>query len=85
MTTSTLKEDNMYVTVKDYFDGTKELDRADYIKEFSDHSLWLLKDFDDYDNTKAMYDDIAERIDILANLKFDLLYARQQQQQQQQG
>ena len=81
MTTSTLQEDNMYVTVKDYFDGTKELDRTDYLKAFSDHSLWLLKDFDDYDNTKAMYEDIAERIDILANRKFDLLHARQQQQQ----
>ena len=47
MTTSTLQEDNMYVTVKDYFDGTKELDRTDYLKAFSDHSLWLLKDFDE--------------------------------------
>ena len=73
-------KNNKTVTVKDYFDGTKELNRQNYIKEFSNHSLWLLKDFDDYDNTKVMYDDITERIDILANLKFDLLYARQQKE-----
>jgi hypothetical protein len=69
---------NKIVTVKDYFDGTKELNREEYIKTFQEHSLWLLKDFDDLDNTTKMYDDIHSSIDKLANLKFDLLYARQQ-------
>ena len=67
------------VTVKDYFDGTKELNLEGYIEVFQEHSLWLLKDFDDLDNTTAMYNDIHSRIDTLATLKFDLLHTRQQE------
>ena len=71
--------ENRTVTVKDYFDGTKELNLEGYIEVFQEHSLWLLKDFDDLDNTTAMYNDIHSRIDTLATLKFDLLHTRQQE------
>ena len=66
------------VTVKDYFDGTKELTRSEYNATFQEHSLWLLKDFDDLENTTKAYEDIYDRIQSLANLKFNLLYKRQQ-------
>ena len=69
---------NKTVTVKDYFDGTKDLTRLEYIDTFQQHSLWLLRDYEDMENTSKMYDDIKSRIDTLASHKFDLLYARQQ-------
>ena len=69
---------NKTIIVEDYF-GTKELTRSKYIERFQEHSLWLLRDYDDLDNTTKMYDDICSRIDALANCKFDLLYERQQE------
>ena len=68
---------NKTVTVKQY-NNDLELTRSEYIEKFQDHSLWLLRDYDDLENTSKMYDDIKSRIDTLAGVKFDLLYARQQ-------
>ena len=67
------------VIVKQY-NNELELTRSEYVEKFQDHSLWLLRDYDDLENTSKMYDEIKGCIQALANLKFNLLHARQQKE-----
>jgi hypothetical protein len=63
------------ITVQGWNNTDQEINKNDFVKQWWENSeIWNLTDYRDLDNTNKMRDEIREKIEALAELKFDLIW-----------